>query len=193
MRDPPRQEQHWRRSGEIRGREGHGAAMNKVADMVQGHHNHNGPANRIDSRQPRFRPELRFHRTPTLYLPPDHISTNETGPFPPLESSPGPAETGCSAVYSNTLLRSSIMSSVVLISGTSTGIGRLTAETVARAGHCVYATMRGLTTHNVAAAQTLESLAAEEKLQLKTLDMDVCNTDSVQRAVDTVLQEQGRL
>ena len=85
------------------------------------------------------------------------------------------------------------MPSVVLISGTSTGIGRLTAETVARAGHIVYATMRDLTTRNAGAAQALEALAAEQKLPLKTLEMDVCSTDSVQRAVDIVLQEQGRV
>ena len=85
------------------------------------------------------------------------------------------------------------MPSVVLISGTSTGIGRLTAEAVARAGHFVYATMRGRTSHNSGAAQTLEGLAAKQKLPLKTLDMDVCSTDSVQRAVDIVLKEQGRI
>lgn len=85
------------------------------------------------------------------------------------------------------------MSSVVLISGTSTGIGRLTAETVARSGHFVYATMRDVKGRNAGAAQTLEALAAEEKLGLKTLDMDVCSTDSVQGAVDTVLKERGRI
>ena len=85
------------------------------------------------------------------------------------------------------------MPSVVLISGTSSGIGRMTAETVARAGHFVYATMRGLATSNAAAAQSLEALAAEQQLPLKTLEMDVCSADSVQRAVDTVLQEQGHI
>jgi NAD(P)-dependent dehydrogenase (short-subunit alcohol dehydrogenase family) len=82
---------------------------------------------------------------------------------------------------------------VVLISGCSSGIGRLAAETVARAGHTVYATMRGLIAHNAGSAQTLEQLAAEEKIPLKTLEMDVCSTGSVQRAIDIVLQEQGRI
>ena len=85
------------------------------------------------------------------------------------------------------------MPSVVLISGTSTGIGRLAAKTLAGAGHPVYATMRNLTGANARAARTLESLAAEQKLPLKTLEMDVCNSNSVQRAVDIVLQEQGRI
>src|SRR5262249_41618264 len=96
----------------------------------------------------------------------------------------------CSNKYK---LRSSLMSFVVLITGTSSGIGRLAAETVARAGHSVYATMRDLTTRNAGAADSLAKLAAEQTLPLKVLEMDVCNSDSVQRAVDTVLQEQGRL
>ena len=38
------------------------------------------------------------------------------------------------------------MPSVVLVTGSSTGIGRLVVETVARAGHVVYATMRDVNT-----------------------------------------------
>jgi NAD(P)-dependent dehydrogenase (short-subunit alcohol dehydrogenase family) len=85
------------------------------------------------------------------------------------------------------------MSSVVLITGTSTGIGRLTAETVARAGHIVYATMRDMTTGNASAAQTLQRLAVEQKLSLRLVEMDVREAASVQRAVDEVLQEAGRI
>lgn len=51
------------------------------------------------------------------------------------------------------------MPSVVLITGSSTGIGRLAAETVARAGHIVYATMRDMHTRNASAAQALENFA----------------------------------
>jgi NAD(P)-dependent dehydrogenase (short-subunit alcohol dehydrogenase family) len=85
------------------------------------------------------------------------------------------------------------MSSVVLISGASTGIGRLAAETLARAGHTVYATMRDLTTRNASAALALQRLAADEKLSLRTVDMDVRQAGSVQRAVSDVLQEAERL
>jgi NAD(P)-dependent dehydrogenase (short-subunit alcohol dehydrogenase family) len=82
---------------------------------------------------------------------------------------------------------------VVLITGASTGIGRLAAETVARAGHTVYAGMRDIATRNAAAARSLQDLAGAEELSLRPLDMDVCHTDSVQQAVDQVLSEAGRL
>jgi NAD(P)-dependent dehydrogenase (short-subunit alcohol dehydrogenase family) len=85
------------------------------------------------------------------------------------------------------------MPSVVLITGTSSGIGLLAAETVARAGHVVYATMRNLTTSNAGPAQAFEQLASDHKLALRTLEMDVSNTDSVNRAVDAVLREQQRI
>ena len=85
------------------------------------------------------------------------------------------------------------MSSVVLITGASTGIGRLAAETIARAGHVVYATMRDLATRNASAAQALQRLAVEEKLSLRILEADVQEAASVQHAVNAALQEAGRL
>jgi NAD(P)-dependent dehydrogenase (short-subunit alcohol dehydrogenase family) len=83
--------------------------------------------------------------------------------------------------------------SVVLITGASTGIGRLAAETVARAGHVVYASMREVAERNAPAAQSLERLAKDETLSLRVVEMDVCDCASVQRAVDQVLREAGRI
>jgi NAD(P)-dependent dehydrogenase (short-subunit alcohol dehydrogenase family) len=85
------------------------------------------------------------------------------------------------------------MSSVILITGASTGLGRLAAQTLARAGHTVYASMRDLKTRNAGAAKELQQLANDEHLSLHSLEMDVCNADSVQRAVDEVLREAHRL
>lgn len=84
-------------------------------------------------------------------------------------------------------------SQVVLITGTSSGIGRLAAETVARAGHTVYASMRETASRNREMAESLAKLAAAESLQLRVIDLDVTQTESVNEAVHTVLQEAGRL
>ena len=85
------------------------------------------------------------------------------------------------------------MSSVVLITGASTGIGRLASETIARAGHVVYASMRDVSTSNASAAQDLQRLADTEKLSVRVVEMDVQDAASVQSAVDAVLREAGRL
>ena len=61
------------------------------------------------------------------------------------------------------------MSAVVLITGASTGIGRLAAETAARAGHTVYAGMRDIATRNAGAAQSLRDLAGAEELSVYPL------------------------
>jgi NAD(P)-dependent dehydrogenase (short-subunit alcohol dehydrogenase family) len=85
------------------------------------------------------------------------------------------------------------MPSVILVTGSSTGIGRLVVETVARAGHVVYATMRDVNTRNASASAALQCLAEKDNLALRTLEMDVRDTDSVQRAVDQVHDAAGRI
>ena len=82
---------------------------------------------------------------------------------------------------------------VVLISGCSSGIGKLTAETAARAGHHVYATMRDTTTRNSDSKQALEQFAQEHKLPLQVLEMDVSDAESVKRAVERVVQDKKRI
>jgi NAD(P)-dependent dehydrogenase (short-subunit alcohol dehydrogenase family) len=85
------------------------------------------------------------------------------------------------------------MPSVVLITGSSTGIGRLAAQTLARAGHSVYATMREMSTRNASAARALAVLAQTEELPLQTMEMDVSDANSIKRAVDQVQQAAGRI
>jgi NAD(P)-dependent dehydrogenase (short-subunit alcohol dehydrogenase family) len=52
---------------------------------------------------------------------------------------------------------------VVVITGTSSGIGFLTAEMLARAGHAVYATMRERNGRNREAADALLRLGSEHR------------------------------
>ena len=49
------------------------------------------------------------------------------------------------------------MSKVILITGTSTGFGRDTAETLARAGHRVFASMRDIAGRNQSQADSLRA------------------------------------
>lgn len=76
---------------------------------------------------------------------------------------------------------------VVLITGTSSGFGRLIAETLARKQFHVFATMRNSKTRNAAAARELEQFAQREALNLHVLDLDVTQDASVDQAVTEAL------
>jgi len=62
---------------------------------------------------------------------------------------------------------------VVVVTGAGSGFGRLIAETLARNGHRVFATMRVVKTRNVQAAGEIETLARREGLALHVLEIDV--------------------
>ena len=79
------------------------------------------------------------------------------------------------------------MSKTILITGTSSGFGRDTAETLHDAGHTVYASMRGLQDKNREAAEALR------KLGVKTVELDVSDDTSVEAGVKTVLAEAGQI
>jgi NAD(P)-dependent dehydrogenase (short-subunit alcohol dehydrogenase family) len=82
---------------------------------------------------------------------------------------------------------------VVLITGASTGFGRLFTETLARNGHTVFATMRDPGGRNAKNAAELRALAEKESLPIHVLEMDVTDEASVERAVDAVVDEAGRI
>jgi NAD(P)-dependent dehydrogenase (short-subunit alcohol dehydrogenase family) len=73
------------------------------------------------------------------------------------------------------------MPKTILITGTSTGFGRDTAETLARAGHRVFASMRDPQAKNRAHAQALR------KQGIEVVELDVSSDASVEQAVKDVL------
>jgi NAD(P)-dependent dehydrogenase (short-subunit alcohol dehydrogenase family) len=82
---------------------------------------------------------------------------------------------------------------VVLITGTSSGFGRLIAETLARKKFQVFATMRNVKGRNAAAAREIAELAARDSLSLQPLELDVTDGISVERAVSRIVLECGRI
>jgi NAD(P)-dependent dehydrogenase (short-subunit alcohol dehydrogenase family) len=82
---------------------------------------------------------------------------------------------------------------VVLVTGASTGFGRLIAETLARHGHTVFATMRDTAGRNAANAAEIRALARRESLPLQVLELDVTDDASVEGAVSTAVEEEGRI
>ncbi len=82
---------------------------------------------------------------------------------------------------------------VILITGSSTGFGRLFAETLSRHGHTVFATMRDINGRNATNASELRELAKRESLPLHILEMDVTDDLSVEQAVRAVVEHSGRI
>ncbi len=76
----------------------------------------------------------------------------------------------------------------VLITGCSTGIGYAIAETFARNGYNVYATMR-----NPQKSPALAELAKKENLPITILTMDVDNEASVKSAVEEAIAKAGQI
>ena len=83
------------------------------------------------------------------------------------------------------------MSKTVVVTGSSSGFGRMVSEQLAREGYRVYATMRDSAGKNADVRRELLALAADEGLDLRVLDMDVTSTRSVDTAATTVMTESG--
>lgn len=80
------------------------------------------------------------------------------------------------------------MSQVILVTGTSSGMGLHTAVELARRGHTVVATMRDITR-----AAGLLAAAEEAGVELEVRALDVVDHESARRCVESVLAEHGRI
>lgn len=79
------------------------------------------------------------------------------------------------------------MSRNILITGASSGFGRDTAETLSRAGHRVFASMRDIAGRNRPHADALEASGVH------VIELDVTEDVSVERGVASVLENTSRL
>ena len=77
---------------------------------------------------------------------------------------------------------------VALITGSSSGIGQLSALELARRGHRVFASMR-----NLESARYILAKADKEHLSVETIRLDVTDADSVSAAIAHVTARAGRL
>jgi NAD(P)-dependent dehydrogenase (short-subunit alcohol dehydrogenase family) len=78
--------------------------------------------------------------------------------------------------------------SVVVVTGTSSGIGFATAVTLARGGHTVFAGMR-----NLDRGGELRQISSNEKLSINIVQLDVDSDDSVDNAFKDILKEAGSI
>jgi NAD(P)-dependent dehydrogenase (short-subunit alcohol dehydrogenase family) len=82
---------------------------------------------------------------------------------------------------------------VILVTGASSGFGLMTAQSLAQAGHTVYASMRETEGRNAPQIAAIAAWAAEQKADLRTVELDVQSEASAQAGVAAVIADTGRL
>jgi len=85
------------------------------------------------------------------------------------------------------------MKSVILITGASSGFGALTARALADAGHTVYASMRETLGRNAPQVAEVQRYAAEHSVDLRSVELDVASSESVEAGVARIVADCGRL
>lgn len=79
---------------------------------------------------------------------------------------------------------------IILITGASSGFGRMTTEALGRAGHTVYASMRDVKGRN---AKNGAELDAIEGSDIRPIELDVQSEQSADAAVAKIIAESGRI
>jgi NAD(P)-dependent dehydrogenase (short-subunit alcohol dehydrogenase family) len=82
---------------------------------------------------------------------------------------------------------------VALVTGSSSGFGKLAAETLARKGLQVFAAMRDTAGKNKGVANELAAAAAKAGTKLRVVELDVTDERSAAAAVEEIAQHAGRL
>jgi len=82
---------------------------------------------------------------------------------------------------------------IIVITGASSGFGRLTADALAKAGHTVYASMRHTTGRNAPQVADVKKFAQENNVDLRPIELDVSSEKSIETAIQQIVTEHGRL
>jgi NAD(P)-dependent dehydrogenase (short-subunit alcohol dehydrogenase family) len=85
------------------------------------------------------------------------------------------------------------MKKIIVVTGSSSGFGRMACNALALAGHTVFASMRETTGHNAPQAADVEAFARKNKVDLRPLELDVGSEDSVEAAIAKIVAGAGRI
>ncbi|CDZ63227.1 SDR family oxidoreductase [Neorhizobium galegae] len=82
---------------------------------------------------------------------------------------------------------------VVVVTGASSGFGKLTVLELARRGHTVVATMRDVEGRNAKVRSELIDVAKAEGHVLHVLEVDVADEASVNSAIEQIIRQHGKI
>ena len=82
---------------------------------------------------------------------------------------------------------------IILITGASSGFGRLAAEALARAGHTVYASMRDTNGRNKPQVEAIARFAGDTGADLRTVELDVQSQELVDKGIARIVSVSGRI
>src|SRR5713101_2115977 len=85
------------------------------------------------------------------------------------------------------------MKQIIVITGASSGFGRLTANALADAGHTVYASMRDTRGRNAPQVADVEKYAKDHGVDLNAIELDVGSQESVDTGVSAIIEKHGHL
>ncbi len=85
------------------------------------------------------------------------------------------------------------MAQTILVTGSSSGFGRLIVETLARQGYTVFAGMRAVTGRNAPVSAELRDFADRERLAVHVVELDVTDDASVDQAIASLVGITGRI
>jgi NAD(P)-dependent dehydrogenase (short-subunit alcohol dehydrogenase family) len=85
------------------------------------------------------------------------------------------------------------MGKIIVVTGSSSGFGRMACNALALAGHTVYASMRETTGRNAPQVADVAQFAKQRGVELHSIELDVAAQGSVDAAVTQIIDTHGRL